>query len=121
MLVDLPDAPTDIHSEVYTEWKGLDENTPTLSIPTEEEICTRIVGGMNEDCVEALSDGEDGAEDNGVKPPTHKQMADAMLVLRRGVQRYGNNFEFQYKNEDYIKTMLINTKRQTVIDDSFKK
>jgi len=48
-------------------------------------------------------------------------MEQALSVIRRGVLHYGQNFEIHYKYQEYIEQMLIESKKQTKIDDYFQK
>lgn len=66
------------------------------------------------------SDGEEFEEVCQPKP-TSKQMHDALSILRRGVNCYPENFDLQYKYENFILSLIENNKKQSTIDQYFKK
>lgn len=105
----------DIPKAVFEEWMAIDDRLQTSYIPSEEELCSRI---MNRDTEEDMSDDDEVV----LQPvPTCREMLHALDILRRGVQHYGDDFQLQYKYENYISTIICNVPKQTKIDNFFPK
>ncbi|XP_025198312.1 tigger transposable element-derived protein 6-like [Melanaphis sacchari] len=83
----------------FENWLKIDENIPTTSNFTEEDI-VHALSQTNEP-------GEiENEETDTEKPPSSSEMREALRVLRRGVQQHSSNFELQYKYEHFINDLL---------------
>jgi hypothetical protein len=83
----------------FENWLKIDENIPTTTDFTEEDIVHALL--------QTNEPGEiENEETDTEKPPSSSEMREALRVLRRGVQQQSSNFELQYKYEHFINDLL---------------
>ena len=96
---------------------SIDENLETTATLTDEEICSQVIQSEEEP-----SDTEDDIDDDPIlSAPSHKEMLDALRVLNRGFQCYGDNFDLHYSYEKCAHNIIESSKTQSRIEDFFRK
>ncbi|KAL4107979.1 hypothetical protein QTP88_018247 [Uroleucon formosanum] len=104
------ERPTDLSTELYNEWINIDEEVQTTELVTEEDICGEIQSKRFKKNV--VGDIDEEVPDE--KPPSTKEMLEALQILRRGIQQRGDFDVFEkYKSyEDMIMKLAEETKIQ---------
>ena len=67
------------------------------------------------------TDDEIENDQPAVHIPTNKEMREALLVLRVGVQNKSYEFELHYEYESFINNLLQKDMKQTKLDDFLNK
>jgi len=90
----------------FENWLKIDENIPTTSNCTEEDI-VHALSQTNEHGEEIENEEiELEPQTDSEKPPSSFKMREALRVLRRGVQQHSSHFELHYKYEKFINDLL---------------
>ncbi|XKL65620.1 hypothetical protein PGB90_009040 [Kerria lacca] len=94
---------------------NIDSNLPVAWEPTKEHICDELMRA-NENA--EADTGDDEGDVNDDKPPTQKEIIDALMVLWKDVQHRGDGMFFeQYSYERAIIRMIEERKKQTTLDN----
>lgn len=107
--------PTDLSAEVFHKWMDIDEKAQTTEVLTEEDICGKV---QSKEC--KLSTAADSDEDEPYKkPPSTKQILEALQTLRRGIQQRGDSEVFKQHQayEQMIEQMTEDRKTQSTLVD----
>lgn len=114
------ERPTDLSTELFNEWINIDEEVQTTELVTEESICDEI---QSKKPKENVTDDSCDEEEPDEKPPSTKQMLEALQILHRGVQQRGDFdvFEQHKSYEDMIMKMAEEGKIQSTLDGFLSK
>ena len=64
---------------------------------------------------------EDSHDSTIEKIPTNKEMLQALTILKAGVMNLSAEFQIHYNYENFILNLANKNKKQTLINDYFKK
>jgi hypothetical protein len=114
-----PPVPEDMSVDEYNEWMAIDENVETSGQLCEDDICSTIMKQDGENQTNGENEDDDDDTNCFDPPPSNIEMLRALDILRRGVQTYSDNFDLQYKYEEYIKRIVCNNTVQSTINHFF--
>ncbi|KAL4096621.1 hypothetical protein QTP88_021540 [Uroleucon formosanum] len=109
----------DLADKTYEDWMDIDRDLPTSEEYSEDQICQSIINEITNNNDEENDESDEKVE-VVVKPPSNKEVLEALDVIRRAVHHRGNNFNIQYEYEQYIFGILEENKKQTKITNFFQ-
>lgn len=112
----MPEKPSDLSDEQYQDWINIDKNLETAREPTKKGICDEPMRTNVGDQPETDDD------DNNDKPPTNKEVMNAITVPRYAVQHRADCtvFEQHYLYERAIMKLIDEGKNQTTVEKIFE-
>lgn len=115
------DHSKDLAEKTYEDWMDIDRDLQTSEQYSEDQIYQSIINEITNNNDEENDESDEEEVDVVVKPPSNKEVLEALDVIRRAVHHRGNNFNIQYEYEQYIFGILEENKKQTKITNFFQK
>lgn len=100
----------------YDEWMKIDDDIPTATALTEDDIIASVL--HKDETESSESDSEDEHEAPKI-PPSKSEMLQALDVLREGVQFRATDFSIHYTYENFVLNLFKNA-RQSRINEFFE-
>lgn len=99
------DQSKDLADKTYEDWMVINRDLQTSEKYSEDQICQSIINEVT-NISEEENNESDEEFDVVVKPPSNKEVLEALDVLRRTVHHRGTNFNVQFQYEQYISRTL---------------
>ncbi|KAE9537667.1 hypothetical protein AGLY_006690 [Aphis glycines] len=93
------DHSKDLADKTYEDWMNIDRDLQTFEEYSEDQICQSIINEITNNNDEEDDESDEEEVDVVVKPPSNKEVLEALDVIRRAVHHRDNNFNIQYEYE----------------------